>query len=597
MRNIENQDAGKSLGELPKWDLSHLYSSPQDDTLTADRKRLERESTIFAKDYHGKISNLNPKDFGAAFARFDALSELAGKIATYAFLHYALDASDSERSRFLQIIKEEHSHYNAQILFFTLEITRLDDERASSLYANKQAQHYQSYIERLRENRRYTLSEELETYINDTDIISEGWRRLFDETMADLRFDFMGEVLTETQILHLMSDRKEERRKAACDSMAKTLDVNLRLFTQITNTLAKSKQIKDRWRGFERPVSAKNLRNQVEDAVVDALITAVKQACPKLSHRYYRLKANWFGAEKLAYWNRNAPLPESQEKIISWKEAQQTVLNAYGGFSSEMVEIAARFFKEGWIDAPATPGKYSGAFAHPCVPSIHPYVLMNYQGKKRDVMTLAHELGHGIHQKLAGETQGYLLSQTPLTLAETASVFGEMLTFRFMLEQESEPEQQKIMLAGKIEDMLNTVVRQISFHEFETKLHNARKEAELSSYEISGLWMQTQKEALGPYVDIPDTYQNFWAYVPHFIHSPFYVYAYAFGDCLVNSLYALYQQEPQGFQEKYFTLLRAGGSRHHSELLRPFGLDAADPTFWNQGLAMIAELIDQLEAL
>ncbi|MEP4704438.1 MAG: M3 family metallopeptidase, partial [Hyphomicrobiales bacterium] len=313
-------------------------------------------------------------------------------------------------------------------------------------------------------------------------------------------------------------------------------------------------------------------------------------------HRYYAMKAKWLGMKKLNHWDRNAPLPREDHSVISWDEARDTVLSAYGGFSHEMRDIAKDFFDKGWIDAPVREGKAPGAFSHPTVPSAHPYVLMNYQGKTRDVMTLAHELGHGVHQVLAGP-QGALMAPTPLTLAETASVFGEMLTFRALLAQKENAAERKIMLASKVEDMLNTVVRQIAFYTFERRIHTARREGELTSDQINEIWMGVQRESLGDAVKFGEGYETFWAYIPHFIHSPFYVYAYAFGDCLVNSLYAVYEDAEEGFQEKYFELLKAGGTKHHSQLLAPFGLDASDPAFWQKGLSLLEGFIDELEAL
>ncbi|MGA7260934.1 MAG: M3 family oligoendopeptidase, partial [Stellaceae bacterium] len=422
------------------------------------------------------------------------------------------------------------------------------------------------------------------------------WVRLFDETIADLRFPFRGRDLTESEALDLLSDKDPEVRRQAAQVIGEVLGKNTRVFALITNTLAKDKEIEDRWRRFPRPISSRNLANFVEDEVVYALIAAVRASYPRLSHRYYRLKARWFGVEELPFWDRNAPLPEEEDRTISWSEAEETVLSAYGAFSPEMASVGGRFFAGRWIDAPLRPGKASGAFAHPTVPSAHPYLLLNYQGKTRDVMTLAHELGHGVHQLLANR-QGYLMADTPLTLAETASVFGEMLTFRALLARETDPLRRKIMLAGKVEDMLNTVVRQIAFVSFEQKVHQERREAELTPDRLGEIWLGVQRESLGPALRLDGVYRHYWTYIPHFIHTPFYVYAYAFGDCLVNSLYAVYEDAHQGFAERYLEMLRAGGTLRHRELLAPFGLDAADPSFWSKGLSIIAGFIDELEKL
>jgi oligoendopeptidase F len=358
--------------------------------------------------------------------------------------------------------------------------------------------------------------------------------------------------------------------------------------------LIKEKEVEDKWRQYKKPVSSRNRVNQVEDEVVDALVGTVTKNYQKLSHRYYALKAKWFDVSQLNYWDRNAPIPGEDDAIISWKEAKEIVLNSYNTFSPHLATIGEQFFDKNWIDASPRAGKASGAFSHPTVPSVHPYILMNYQGKSRDVMTLAHELGHGIHQVLAGR-QGHLMADTPLTLAETASVFGEMLTFQSMLKNKTSPEQRRLMLASKVEDMLNTVVRQIAFHEFETHLHDERRSGELTPDDIGEIWMKIQKKSLGPAIKLDPNYSAFWSYIPHFIHSPFYVYAYAFGDCLVNSLYAVYEESESGFTEKYIEMLSAGGTLRHKELLSPFNLDAGNPEFWEKGLSMIEGFIDELD--
>jgi oligoendopeptidase F len=424
------------------------------------------------------------------------------------------------------------------------------------------------------------------------------WNRLFDETMAGLSFEVEGEdeTLGLEATLNLLSDHDRARRQAGGQALARVLSQNLRLFTLITNTLTKEKEIEDRWRKLPAPDTGRHLANQVEPEVVDALRVAVQAAAPRLSHRYYAMKAKWLGLERLEFWDRNAPLPTSDDRVVQWDEARQTVLDAYAGFSPRMAELAEPFFHRGWIDAGVKPGKAPGAFAHPTVSDAHPYVLLNYMGKTRDVMTLAHELGHGVHQRLAAE-QGELLSRTPLTLAETASVFGEMLTFRKVLDAETDPARRKTLLAGKVEDMLNTVVRQIAFYEFERRVHAERRAGELTSERLGEIWMAVQGESLGPSIALSEGYETFWAYIPHFIHAPFYVYAYAFGDGLVNALYAVYEQGVPGFQDKYFEMLKAGGTLHHKELLAPFGLDASDPQFWDKGLGLIEGMIDELEAM
>jgi oligoendopeptidase F len=422
------------------------------------------------------------------------------------------------------------------------------------------------------------------------------WNRQFDATIAGLRFKVGGKPLAIEPTLNLLVDRSGAKRKAAAEALAHTFKDHVRDFTLITNTLAKDKEISDRWRGFADIADDRHLSNRVEREVVDALVAAVRAAYPRLSHRYYALKAKWFGKKRLPHWDRNAPLPQVPTRTVGWTEAKDTVLSAYGAFSPKMAAIAERFFAERWIDAPVRPGKAPGAFAHPTTPSAHPYVLLNYQGKPRDVMTLAHELGHGVHQVLAAPN-GALMAPTPLTLAETASVFGEMLTFKKLLATTRDKKERKAMLAAKAEDMINTVVRQIAFYTFERSVHTERKNGELTAERIGELWLDVQRESLGPAIELKPGYENFWVYIPHFIHSPFYVYAYAFGDCLVNSLYAVYEHAAEGFAERYLAMLSAGGTKHHSELLKPFGLDARDPTFWQGGLGVIERMISELESL
>jgi oligoendopeptidase F len=420
------------------------------------------------------------------------------------------------------------------------------------------------------------------------------WSRLFDETVAGMRISVADQSLTVNAALEKLSAPDRSIRQAAGKAIGEAFNDRIRLFSLITNTKAKDKEIIDRRRKYARPGSYRNRSNMVEDEVVDALVTAVVDAYPRLSHRYYTMKAKWLGLPKLQHFDRNAPLPGDDDRKISWHDAREQVLGSYGAFSPDLARIGQQFFDKPWIDVPPREGKAGGAFSHPTVPSAHPYLLLNYHGRTRDVMTLAHELGHGVHQVLAGG-QGYLMASTPLTLAETASVFGEMLTFQGLLKSAS-PEQRRFMLASKVEDMLNTVVRQIAFYRFETKVHDERRTGELLPDRIGDIWREVQTESLGPAFDFSPEYNVFWAYVPHFVHSPFYVYAYAFGDCLVNALYSVFQSGHPGFQAKYLDMLRAGGTRRHKELLAPFGLDASDPAFWTKGLNVISGFIDELEA-
>jgi len=592
-----HETARTGLGALPEWDLADLYPAPESPDLARDLAEGEAGARAFRERFEGKLAGLGGAELGAAIAAYERLQETLARIISYAYLYYAGDMSDAERGRFFQNMQEKVNDISSVVLFFTLELNRIEDKPLEEKLASPALKRYAPWLRDIRAFRPHQLSDELEKLLHEKYVAGRAaWTRLFDETMAALRFPVDGKDLTSAEALHLLSESDPAKRKTAAKSLGAVFGSNARLFALITNTLAKDKEIEDRWRHFPRPISSRNLGNFVEDEVVDALIGAVRAAYPQLAHRYYRLKARWFGRESLPYWDRNAPLPEQEERVIPWDEARRTVLGAYAAFSPELAAIGRRFFDQRWIDAPLRPGKAPGAFAHPTVPSAHPYLLLNYQGKTRDVMTLAHELGHGVHQVLAGP-QGQLMADTPLTLAETASVFGEMLTFRAVLGGESDAKRRKTLLSGKVEDMLNTVVRQIAFVEFERRLHDERRKGELTAERIGEIWMGVQGESLGPAITFEDEYRYYWTYIPHFIHTPFYVYAYAFGDCLVNSLYAVYQGAAPGFAEKYLDMLRAGGSKRHKELLAPFGLDASDPAFWQKGLSLIGSFIDDLERL
>ncbi|MFS8144836.1 M3 family oligoendopeptidase [Rhizobium sp. BR 249] len=594
--------ADPALGDLPVWKLQDLYPSATSTAFVADMEKAGKAAIAFEEKWKGKLAEAAAKTggegIGAALQEYEALDDLMGRLGSFAGLTYFSDTTNPANGKLYGDVQAKITEFSGHLLFFALELNRIDDAVIDASMANDpDAGHYRPWLIDLRKDKPYQLDDRLEQLFLEKSMTSAAaFNRLFDETMAELRYEIDGNKVPLEVALNMLQEKDPEARRKAAMALAETFKANIRIFTLITNTLAKDKDIADRWRGFEDIADSRHLANRVEREVVDALAAAVREAYPRLSHRYYKMKAKWLGMEQMNFWDRNAPLPETSSAIISWPEARETVLSAYGNFAPEMADIARRFFDEQWIDAPVRPGKAPGAFAHPTVPSAHPYVLVNYMGKPRDVMTLAHELGHGVHQVLAG-AQGALMCQTPLTLAETASVFGEMLTFRALLEETTDKRERKAMLAQKVEDMINTVVRQIAFYEFERKLHTARKAGELTADDIGELWLSVQSESLGPAINISEGYETYWAYIPHFIHSPFYVYAYAFGDCLVNSLYAVYQKAEKDFQEKYFELLKAGGTKHHSELLKPFGLDATNPSFWSQGLSMIEGLIDELEAL
>ncbi|WP_405405826.1 M3 family oligoendopeptidase [Paracoccus sp. Ld10] len=587
-----------NFGILPEWDLTDLYPAPDSPELTADIARIETQAQAFAAEYQGRLADLTPAQMLAAVEAYQQIHILAGRVMSYIGLRYYQNTTDPVRAKQMGDLQARITDLTTPIIFFSLEFNRIPDATYEAVFtAADGPARYKPVFDRMRAMRPHQLSDELEQFLHDTSVVgAAAWNRLFDETTAALTFDVDGETLGLEATLNLLTDHDRTRREAGAHALAKVFTANVGLFTRIHNTLAKEMAIEDKWRKMPTPQHGRHLSNHVEPEVVEALRNAVTAAYPRLSHRYYALKAKWLGLDTLQVWDRNAPLPTDAPRVIDWPEARATVLDAYAGFSPELAELAEPFFDRGWIDAGVKPGKAPGAFAHPTVSTAHPYILLNYLGKPRDVMTLAHELGHGVHQRLAAK-QGELLSSTPLTLAETASVFGEMLTFRALLAKTTDPAQKKALLAGKVEDMINTVVRQIAFYDFECRLHAARAEGELTPDDINALWMEVQHESLGPIFEYMPGYETFWTYVPHFVHSPFYVYAYAFGDGLVNALYAAYEDGLPDFQEKYFDLLKAGGSKHHRELLAPFGLDASDPAFWDKGLSMIEGLIDQLEAL
>lgn len=583
--------------DLPTWDLSDLYPGMESAELTGDLASAMDRAEAFEARHAGKIPDLSGDALAEAIAEYEAIDEVLSRIMSYAQLLHAGDVTDAEIGQFFQTMREKATEANGHLLFFTLELNKLADEALTAKLAESTAlNRYRPWLDALRLFKPHQLSDEVERLLLDKSVAgTAAWVRLFDETSASLRFPLQGQEVTQTEILHNMQNTDPAIRKEASQALGEVLGENIATYALITNTLAKDKEVEDKWRGFERPISSRNLANQVEDEVVDALIQAVRDMYPRISHRYYKLKAKWMGRETLDYWDRLAPPPADDDRSFSWDEAKTIVMDAYGAFSPKIASVGKRFFDNAWIDVPPRPGKSGGAFAHPTVPSAHPYLLLNFQGKARDIMTLAHELGHGVHQVLAAK-QGHLMADTPLTLAETASVFGEMLTFKSMLKATTDPVARRAVLAAKIEDMINTVVRQIAFCEFERLVHDERRKGELTPDRLGEIWMQVSKESLGDVFRFDETYQNYWAYIPHFIHSAFYVYAYAFGDCLVNALYAKYEAEPDGFQAKYQDMLAAGGTLRHKDLLAPFGLDASDPDFWKLGLGVLEGFIDELEA-
>lgn len=585
----------KSDEQLPSWDLSDLYPSPDSPELKNDLDRARSKVEIFATNWQGNLENASGQEIAMAIDLYQEVSEILGRIGSYAQLIFATDSTDAKNAQFYQYINEQITSISTKTLFFTLELNRISEESMQEKLENSALLSWKPFLDSIRILRPYQLSDEVEKVLHEKSVTGRtAWSRLYDETLASMQVTVQDKQVTLGEALNKLSSNERLVRENAAKGLGESFNSNLRLFSLITNTLAKDKHITDEWRKFPRVDSERNCDNMIEDDVVDALVNAVTEDYQRLSHRYFRLKAKWLGLDKLQHWDRNAPLPDDNDQIIPWEKAKEIVHTAYHEFNPEMGDMIKEFLDKPWIDATLRPGKSSGAFAHPTVPEVHPYILLNYHGRNRDVMTLAHELGHGIHQILAAD-QGYIQSNTPLTLAETASVFGEMLTFQSLLRNQQTPEQRRIMLSRKVEDMLNTVVRQIAFYQFERKVHEARQTNELLPEQIGQFWMETQQASLGPAFEFTPEYQSYWTYIPHFIHSPFYVYAYAFGDCLVNALYKVYQDGHENFQEKYMEMLKAGGTKKHKELLAPFGLDASDPAFWRKGLDVISQFIDELE--
>lgn len=581
---------------LPVWNLGDLYSSINSRKILKDLNLIEKLSKSFSKKYEGKVIKLSAIKLLKAIEEIEKIDEIMDKILSYAHLLVSENIENEKNKIFFQQMQEKITKFSSMLIFFTLELNQISDKKIKIFFKEKKLIKYKNWIINRRSFKPYQLDKKLEKLLQDKSLTSSSaWIRLFDDTIAALRFPFKNKLLSSAEILNFLSDNKSSTRKAAAKSVGKTLGKNINLFATITNTLAKDKSINDEWRKLPNPVSARNLSNVVEDKVVDALSNTVSDSYKKLSHRYYAIKAKWFGLKKLKYWDRNAPLPFQSKKKYTWDSARKIVTKAYTDFNPSIGKIVEIFFEKSWIHAPVMTGKSPGAFSASTVPSVHPYILLNFQGKSRDVATLAHELGHGVHQYLSANKQGHFNSSTPLTLAETASVFGEMLTFKSLLKNEKNLKEKKALLANKVEDMLNTVVRQIAFYQFEKEVHLQRKKSELSTEEICSIWIQVQKESLGPSIEFEEEYKYYWSYIPHFIHSPFYVYAYAFGDCLVNSLYGVYEEGLSNFDKKYITLLESGGSKDYKNLLKPFHLNPSNADFWKKGIKVIENFIDDLE--
>lgn len=583
---------------LPRWDLTDFYTRLDDPQIERDILSI-RKDTEHVASLQGKITSASASDLLKHIELYQALSQKLARLGSYAYLHFATAMLDEKVQAFQQRMDEFATEIYTATVFFTHELNDIDSHKLDKMFEENTAlQIYKPWLERVRVFKEFQLDLKLEEVLPQKDLTGcQAWVRLFDQTLAEMTFkDSKGVDLNLSELLEHMSSPKPEIRKEAATLLSQGLQDKKSMMTLIFNTLLKDKDVTDNLRGYSSPWHSRHLANNIEEDVVDAMVETVR-ANYSLCHRYYAWKSKQLGLSKIQYWDRNAPLTTEEETPLSFDNAKVIVLDAYRAFSPKLADVGQKFFDNPWIDVPAYKGKTSGAFAHPTTPDVHPYLMLNYLGKRRDVMTLAHELGHGVHQYLAN-SQPYLLTHTPLTVAETASVFGEMLTFRSLLKNAKDHTEKKALLAGKIEDMINTVFRQVAFHLFEREVHQKRKSGELSHSDFCEIWRASQKEALGQAVEIDPLVDNFWGYISHFLHVPFYVYAYAFGDCLVNALYSVYQSgQVEDFQGKYLHMLSLGGSKHYSDLLKPFNLDPRDKSFWQGGLNVIQELVEELEKL
>lgn len=586
---------------LPVWRLDDLYASPTDPKVEADFEAA-RAAVAELVRLKGALaaSRADVERLGrvidGSITLYERISNLLGALGAYAGLASAVAQDDPVAAKFEADVRARSVAISADTLFLTLELNALEEwEIEAALRAHAPAARWRPWLRRVRLTREHELSPDLERLLIDRSPGVANWSRLYDETLARLKVPVGEDSLTLAEALNRLSDPKPEAREEGAHALSAALIEIAPVQALALNTLAFEKQVEDRWRKYPEPIASRHIANEVDKAAVDALAEAVVESYPKTAHRYYALKAKALGLPALNYWDRNAPLDQALQRAYSWDEAKDVVLEAYRSLAPGFAARAESFFAQPWIDAAPRPGKASGAFSHPVTADKHPYVLMNFMGERRDVLTLAHELGHAVHQTLA-QPLGTLLADTPLTLAETASIFGEGLVFERLLA-DAKGAERRALLAGRIEDGLNTVVRQIAFHRFEERFHAERAEGELSVERIGELWMQAMGESLGPAVTLNTGYEPYWAYVSHFVHAPFYVYAYAFGDLLVSALMEKRREDPAAFAPLYEALLAGGGSKTYVDALAPFGLDPREKRFWAAGCARLERLVDEFEAL
>ena len=584
--------------KLPGWDLSDLYKGIDDPAIEKDLEKYQKDNLSFAKKYKGKIAGLSAAEFAKMLQTYEKMVIRAENLASFASLNMNTQMKNAKAVAFYQTISEKLTDYGKPVVFFTLEINKLSDAQVKELLKDKAVAFYKPWLERIRRFKKYELSEELEELLLEKSLTSgSAWVRLYEESSSRLVYTVDGKNYNDAEISKLLLDKDPKVREKAGKELNRVSKENSALYSFIYNMVIKDKATEDAKRGFKTPIAERNLAENVEDAAVEALAESVRKKYAEISHRFYKLKAKWLGVKKIQYWDRNAPLPFCHDTHYSWKEAVNTVLNAYHEFSPKLHAQAVDFFKNDWIDVPPRDGKRSGAFAHSCSNEMHPYLFLNFVGKQNDVLTLAHELGHGCHMRLS-KAQGALNDDMPMTLAEVASVFGEMVTFQSLLRRTTDDKDKLCLIAGKVNDMINTALRQISFHFFETRAHNERKNGELSDERLCQIWVEEMRACLGPSVVVDENSAHIWSQVGHFFFLPFYVYAYSFADCLVNSLYQVYQEgSVKNFEDKYLDMLAHTGSKKYDQLLKPFGLDAKSPEFWNKGLSLISGYIDELERL
>ncbi|UCF97791.1 MAG: M3 family oligoendopeptidase [Spirochaetaceae bacterium] len=587
---------GVSGAEEVLWDLSDLYSGGDDPQIEKDLSESQQRAQSFASSYRGRIGEMDAAALARLLGEYEEILELSGKAGTFTYLNWSTNTEDPARGALLQRLQEHSSQLQQQLLFFELEWAHVEDKRAQELMADEALAHYSFWLTLARRYRPHLRSEAEEKILAEKSVTGRSaWIRFFDEVHGGARYTLDNQQLPQQSVLTKLYDPDRVQRKRAAEAFTTGLQNMRRVNTYVFNNLLADKASDDRLRSYPSWISSRNLANQIDDATVEALVKAVTDRYGIVA-RYYTLKKKLLGLDELLDYDRYAPLPSANRRY-PWQEAMQTVLDSYAGFHQEMGRIAESFFSNNWIDAAVQPGKRGGAYSHGAVPSVHPYIFMNFEGTPRDVMTLAHEMGHGVHQYLSRD-QGILLSDTPLTTAETASVFGEMLVFQKLIAEEKDPRIRLSMLVQKIEDTFATVFRQTAMNRFEEAIHTARRsDGELTAERFSELWMKTQNKMFEESVTLTDNYGIWWSYIPHFIHSPGYVYAYAFGELLVLALYSRYQDSPEGFPAAYRDLLAAGGSNWPEELVRPLGVDLKDPKFWDKGLSMIEGFVEQAEAM